>query len=62
MCSVAPYDKCRPAKESSFQAFWVLSPPESQHDRLGMPMHMNVTQQQDQFLSQDLLNELVRMN
>lgn len=55
----APYDSYRPTKESTVRAFWVQASPDSQAHKLGIPMLMNTTAHQDQFLTQDLLNELV---
>ncbi|KAK3736499.1 hypothetical protein QZH41_000872 [Actinostola sp. cb2023] len=54
---VSPYDTYKPTKESTFRTFWVMHPPDNP-DVLGIPMHLNYTVQQDQFLTQDLLNEL----
>ncbi|XP_068726226.1 MPN domain-containing protein-like [Montipora capricornis] len=53
---VSPYDSYRPSKESTIRAFWVQASSDSH--KLGMPMLMNTTSHQDQFLTQDLLNEL----
>lgn len=39
------------------RAFWVQSTADS--NKLDLPMLMNITSHQDQFLTQDLLNELV---
>ena len=55
----APYDNYRPTKESTVRAFWVQASPEGQTHKLGVPMIMNISTHQDQFLTQDLLNELV---
>ena len=55
----APYDSYRPTKESTVRAFWVQASPEGQTHKLGVPMLMNISPHQDQFLTQDLLNELV---
>ncbi|XP_032242606.1 MPN domain-containing protein [Nematostella vectensis] len=55
---ISPYDTYKPTKESTFRAFWVQRTQEGTPDSLGIPMHMNFNVQQDQFLSQDLLNEL----
>ena len=57
----APYDTYRPTKESVIRAFWVQASPDSQPHKLGVPMLINTTLHQDQFLTQDLLNELVSM-
>lgn len=53
---VSPYDNYRPTKESIMRAFWVQSTADS--NKLDVPMLMNITSHQDQFLTQDLLNEL----
>lgn len=53
---VSPYDSYRPSKESTIRAFWVQASSDSH--KLGIPMLMNTTSHQDQFLTQDLLNEL----
>ncbi|XP_020623158.1 MPN domain-containing protein-like [Orbicella faveolata] len=55
---VSPYDTYRPTKESVIRAFWVQASPDSQPHKLGVPMLINTTLHQDQFLTQDLLNEL----
>lgn len=55
---VSPYDSYRPTKESTVRAFWVQASPEGQTHKLGVPMLMNISPHQDQFLTQDLLNEL----
>ncbi|XP_078344836.1 MPN domain-containing protein-like [Oculina patagonica] len=56
---VSPYDTYRPTKESVIRAFWVqASSDSSQAHKLGIPMLINTTLHQDQFLTQDLLNEL----
>lgn len=55
---VSPYDNYRPTKESTVRAFWVQASPEGQTHKLGVPMIMNISTHQDQFLTQDLLNEL----
>ena len=55
----APYDTYRPTKESVIRAFWVQASSDSQAHKLSIPMLINTTLHQDQFLTQDLLNELV---
>lgn len=55
---VSPYDSYRPTRESTLRAFWVQASSDSQATKLGIPMLMNTTLHQDQFLTQDLLNEL----
>ncbi|XP_068689234.1 MPN domain-containing protein-like [Montipora foliosa] len=55
---VSPYDSYRPSKESTIRAFWVQASSDSH--KLGIPMLMNTTSHQDQFLTQDLLNEKLR--
>lgn len=55
---VSPYDTYRTTKESVIRAFWVQAAMESQTLKLGIPMLINTTLHQDQFLTQDLLNEL----
>lgn len=56
---LAPYDTYRTTKESVIRAFWVQASMEGQTQKLGVPMLINTTLHQDQFLTQDLLNELV---
>ena len=56
---LAPYDTYRTTKESVIRAFWVQTSMEGQTQKLGVPMLINTTLHQDQFLTQDLLNELV---
>ncbi|XP_027049465.1 MPN domain-containing protein-like [Pocillopora damicornis] len=55
---VSPYDTYRTTKESVIRAFWVQTSMEGQTQKLGVPMLINTTLHQDQFLTQDLLNEL----
>ncbi|RMX54484.1 hypothetical protein pdam_00021668 [Pocillopora damicornis] len=55
---LAPYDTYRTTKESVIRAFWVQTSMEGQTQKLGVPMLINTTLHQDQFLTQDLLNEL----
>ncbi|XP_031573970.1 MPN domain-containing protein-like isoform X2 [Actinia tenebrosa] len=55
---VSPFDTYKPTKESTFRTFWVMQPSENNPDSLGVPMHVSFTVQQDQFLTEDLLNEM----
>lgn len=43
------------------RSFWVQASQDSLAHKLGIPMLINTTLHQDQFLTQDLLNELVGM-
>ncbi|GLG95109.1 Uncharacterized protein GBIM_02152 [Gryllus bimaculatus] len=49
--------KC-PTLESSVVSYWVMPPPESKPLEYGKPMLMSYSVVQDQFLSQDALNEM----
>ncbi|KAG8224950.1 hypothetical protein J437_LFUL005658 [Ladona fulva] len=46
--------------ESTISSYWVMPPPESRPHEYGRPMLMNYSVIQDQFLSQDALNEMKR--
>lgn len=57
---LAPYQPESLSLESSIASYWVMPPPESRPHEYGRPMLMNYTVVQDQFLSQDALNEMKR--
>ncbi|XP_071447256.1 MPN domain-containing protein-like isoform X2 [Hetaerina americana] len=57
---LAPYQPESLSLESSVASYWVMPPPESRPHEYGRPMLMNYTVVQDQFLSQDALNEMKR--
>jgi hypothetical protein len=42
-------------------SYWVIPPPETKPHEYGKPMLMSYSVIQDQFLSQDALNEMVRI-
>lgn len=48
--------------ESGVLAYWVMPPPENKPHEYGKPMAMTYSVVQDQFLSQDALNEMVSPN
>ncbi|XP_066928133.1 MPN domain-containing protein-like [Clytia hemisphaerica] len=52
---VSPYDSYR--KESQFNAFWVREP--NDNKSIGLPLQMKFTTQQDQELTQDVINNMV---
>lgn len=56
ICS--PYLEDSVSLESSLSSFWVVPPPESKPHEYGKPMQMTYSVIQDQFLSQDALNEM----
>ncbi|XP_014286251.1 MPN domain-containing protein isoform X2 [Halyomorpha halys] len=56
ICS--PYAEDSVSLESSLSSFWVIPPPESKPHDHGKPMLMTYSVIQDQFLSQDALNEM----
>ncbi|KAK7872098.1 hypothetical protein R5R35_005178 [Gryllus longicercus] len=56
ICS--PYNPECPTLESSVVSYWVMPPPESKPLEYGKPMLMSYSVVQDQFLSQDALNEM----
>ena len=56
--SLAPYDSHK--KEAAFKAFWVQEHSQVHPEKLPLPLSMNFTMQQDQQLSQDVVNEMVR--
>ncbi|XP_046404491.1 MPN domain-containing protein-like isoform X2 [Ischnura elegans] len=57
---LSPYQAESLSLESSVASYWVMPPPESRPHEYGKPMLMNYTVVQDQFLSQDALNEMKR--
>nr|CAD7409714.1 unnamed protein product [Timema poppensis] len=57
ICS--PYNKETQSMESSIVSYWVMPPPETKPHEYGKPMLMSYSVVQDQFLSQDALNEMV---
>ncbi|KAJ9577212.1 hypothetical protein L9F63_006186, partial [Diploptera punctata] len=58
ICS--PYNHDCPSLESSIVSYWVMPPPETKPHEYGRPMLMSYSVVQDQFLSQDALNEMKR--
>ncbi|XP_021929508.1 MPN domain-containing protein-like isoform X2 [Zootermopsis nevadensis] len=58
ICS--PYNHDCPSLESSIVSYWVMPPPETKPHEYGKPMLMSYSVVQDQFLSQDALNEMRR--
>jgi len=54
---VSPYDSHK--KEAAFKAFWVQEHSQVHPEKLPLPLSMNFTMQQDQQLSQDVVNEMV---
>ncbi|GFG35992.1 hypothetical protein Cfor_03573 [Coptotermes formosanus] len=58
ICS--PYNHDCPSLESSVVSYWVMPPPETKPHEYGRPMLMSYSVVQDQFLSQDALNEMKR--
>ncbi|CAG2057326.1 unnamed protein product [Timema podura] len=56
ICS--PYNKETQSMESSIVSYWVMPPPETKPHEYGKPMLMSYSVVQDQFLSQDALNEM----
>ena len=52
----APYDSYR--KESQFNAFWVRESNDGKS--IGLPLQMKFTTQQDQELTQHIINEMVK--
>jgi hypothetical protein len=48
--------------ESALVCYWVMPPPESRPQEYGRPMLMSYSVNQDQFLSQDALNEMVNIH
>ncbi|XP_023716849.1 MPN domain-containing protein isoform X2 [Cryptotermes secundus] len=58
ICS--PYNHDSPSLESSVVSYWVMPPPETKPHEYGKPMLMSYSVIQDQFLSQDALNEMKR--
>ncbi|XP_076457427.1 MPN domain-containing protein-like [Babylonia areolata] len=55
---LSPYD-CRNNKaESSYEAFWVMPPPEDNPNGYGMPMHVRCIVHQSSSLSEELLHEM----
>lgn len=56
---VSPYDSHK--KESAFKAFWVQSHSQTHPEKLALPLGMSFTTQQDQQLSQDVINEMVAL-
>ncbi|XP_069691645.1 MPN domain-containing protein-like [Periplaneta americana] len=58
ICS--PYNYDCPSLESSIVSYWVMPPPETKPHEYGKPMLMSYSVVQDQFLSQDALNEMKR--
>ncbi|XP_047000085.1 MPN domain-containing protein isoform X1 [Schistocerca americana] len=58
ICS--PYNKDNQSLESAIVSYWVMPPPESKPHDYGKPMLMSYSVVQDQFLSQDALNEMKR--
>lgn len=55
----APYHQESMSLESALSCFWVVPPPENKPLEYGKPMTMTYSVIQDQFLSQDALNEMV---
>ncbi|XP_063242924.1 MPN domain-containing protein isoform X2 [Bacillus rossius redtenbacheri] len=58
ICS--PYNREWQSLESSVVSYWVMPPPETKPHEYGRPMLMSYSIVQDQYLSQDALNELKR--
>uniref|UniRef100_A0A0A9X488 MPN domain-containing protein CG4751 n=1 Tax=Lygus hesperus TaxID=30085 RepID=A0A0A9X488_LYGHE len=56
ICS--PYQQDNVSLESGMLAYWVVPPPENKPHEYGKPMAMTYSVLQDQFLSQDALNEM----
>eukprot|EP00794_Sanderia_malayensis_P017305 gene17305-19038_t len=56
---VSPYDSHK--KEAVFKAFWVQSHAQMHPEKLPLPLGMNFTTQQDQQLTQDIVNEMVAL-
>ncbi|BES89265.1 Mov34 [Nesidiocoris tenuis] len=56
ICS--PYQQDNACMESGVLAYWVMPPPENKPHEYGKPMAMTYSVVQDQFLSQDALNEM----
>ncbi|XP_025094077.1 MPN domain-containing protein-like isoform X2 [Pomacea canaliculata] len=54
----SPYNKRATKSESSFEAFWILPPPEHLPTGYGMPMHMKCSLHQSSSLSEELLSEM----
>lgn len=54
---VAPYDSYR--RESTFNAFWVRESTDGKS--LGLPLQMKFTTQQEQELTQQIVNEMVNL-
>nr|CAD7455237.1 unnamed protein product [Timema tahoe] len=59
ICS--PYNKETQSMESSIVSYWVMPPPETKPHEYGKPMLMSYSVVQDQFLSQDALNEMTTL-
>ncbi|PSN55433.1 hypothetical protein C0J52_05687 [Blattella germanica] len=59
ICS--PYNHDCPSLESSIVSYWVMPPPETKPHEYGKPMLMSYSVVQDQFLSQDALNEMTTL-
>ncbi|XP_070570079.1 MPN domain-containing protein-like isoform X2 [Ptychodera flava] len=52
---ITPYNLGQPQKESTLRAFWVMTP---QEHKSGIPMQIELKNQEDTYLSQDILNEM----
>lgn len=59
ICFAAPYMQENVSLESSVVCYWVVPPPENKPHEYGKPMVMSYSQFQDQYLSQEALNEMV---
>lgn len=55
----APYNKDSLSLESTVVSYWVVPPPENRPLEYGKPMLMSYSVVQDQYLTQDTLNEMV---
>ncbi|KAK7111562.1 MPN domain-containing protein-like [Littorina saxatilis] len=55
---LAPFDRRNSKAESSYEAFWVMPPPEDTPGGYGMPMHVKCSVHQSSSLSEELLNEM----
>lgn len=58
----APYNKDSLSLESTVVSYWVAPPPENKPHEYGKPMLMSYSVIQDQYLTQDTLNEMVTYN
>lgn len=58
-CFSAPYNPDSTSLESTVISYWVMPPPEMKPNEYSKSMLMNYSVVQDQFLSQDALNEMV---